>query len=123
MVLLNAIDNTINKTAARSDWGLEEDEVNGLTPIKVGEVNLSDVIALAHNKRARNSYNGVHISAYVKDFPEREMLYARYLHDQFQVKCRALEDHALVKAVYDAVRSETAMEAQKTRLALKIEET
>jgi hypothetical protein len=50
MVLLNAIDNTINKTAARSDWGLEEDEVNGLTPIKVGEVNLSDVIALAHNK-------------------------------------------------------------------------
>jgi hypothetical protein len=51
------------------------------------------------------------------------MLYARYLHGQFQVKCRALEDHALVKAVYDAVRSETAMEAQKTRLALKIEET
>lgn len=125
----DTIDVVISKTAAKKDWGMKQDELDYLTPIKVGKMNkfrLSDVIALAATK---TNYNGTHINVHLKDSPERRKLYARYLHDQFQVKCRTQEDDDIVKKAYDKVKSEIVkgvdakkVSFQKAQMALELEE-
>jgi hypothetical protein len=125
----DTVDVTVTKTAAKKDWGMKQDEIDGLTPIKVGKMNkfnLSHVIAVAATK---TNNNGGHINVYLNGSLERRKLYARYLHDQFQVKCRSLEDDDMVKKVYDVVRTKIVkgvdakkVSVQKAQLALELEE-
>ena len=55
----------------------------------------------------------------MKDHPDRQKLYARYLHDKFAAQCRAVDDETVVKAAYDKVRGQIEQVVRKKSAAVK----
>ncbi|KAL9180811.1 hypothetical protein ACHAXT_011264 [Thalassiosira profunda] len=107
----------ISKTAAKTQWYVEQYQIDTLTPVdptkKQAKYDVADVINLAHNRG---------INSRVKEHPDRQQLYARYLHDKFAAQCRAVDDATVVKAAYDKVRGQIEQVVRKKSAAVKCAE-
>ncbi|KAL7531057.1 hypothetical protein ACHAWF_003613 [Thalassiosira exigua] len=96
---------TLSKTAAKTEWYVKPDEMPA--PIddskKQKKYRLADVIRVAHEKTKEQSGSGGHIRTRVKG-TDREKLYARYLHDIYEVRCKEVGDESVIKAARGVVR-------------------